>query len=84
MTQSPKEKSNVVNESEKAESAPRQMSLLRAIVDMVAVAEGGIVNPKDPEFTFSANNALYGININNESRLVYDKDNGLELVPMQK
>ena len=49
---------------------------------MVAVAEGGLISADDPEFPVAANNALYGININNDTRLVYDKDRGLELIPM--
>ena len=65
------------------ESEPRQISLLQAVVDMVAVAEG-LVTSDDPEFGFAANNALYGININNDKRLVYDKEEGLDLVDMSK
>ena len=39
---------------------------------MVAVAEGGIVSSADSEFDTNVNNALYGININGSTRMIYD------------
>ncbi len=41
------------------------------------------MDPSNPEFDATVNDALYGIQINGESRLVYDKDYGLDLVSLQ-
>ena len=47
---------------------------------MIAVSEGDIISPSDPEFSVAVNDALYGILINTHSRLVYDDLVGLDLV----
>ena len=55
-------------------------TLFHTIVSMMAVVEGGIISPSDPEFGPAVNDALYGIVINGTQRLVYDKEVGLDLV----
>ena len=57
-------------------------SLFHSTMSMIAVAEGGIIAPSEPEFDSAVNDALYGILINSTHRLVYDKDTGLDLVPV--
>ena len=63
-------------------SEPPPMTLFRAIINMIAVAEGGIMSPQDPDFQSATNDALYGINMNGNTRLIYNKETGLEFVPM--
>ena len=55
-------------------------SLFHAIVRMMALVEGGILEPNDPEFGFAVNDALYGIAINKTHRLVYTRQYGLRLL----
>ena len=55
-------------------------TLFRAIINMMAVNEGGIIPVDHPEFDHAVNDALYGIRINNCCRLVYTIENGLNLV----
>jgi len=55
-------------------------SLFHAVIRMIAAAEGGILDPADPEFGFGVNDALYGILINKTHRLVYTRQFGLRLV----
>ena len=57
-------------------------SLFDAVVRMIATAEGGIIDPTDPEFSFGVNDALYGILINKTHRLVYTREFGLRLLDM--
>jgi len=57
-------------------------SLFHAIVRMIALVEGGIIEPDDPEHGFAANDALYGILINKTHRLVYTHQYGLRLVEL--
>jgi len=54
--------------------------LFHAIVRMIALIEGGIIKPDDPEYGFAVNDALYGILINKTHRLVYTRQFGLRLV----
>lgn len=59
------------------------VTLFSDIINMICVAEGGIMDRDDPQYSDAVNNALYGIIINGKSRLVYDKGTGLNLVPME-
>lgn len=62
-----------------AESCYPRKTLFQAIIDMVAVKEGGIITPDHPRFSSAVNDSLYGILINGTHRLVYDKDIGLDI-----
>ena len=55
-------------------------TLFHTIVNMIALLEGDIIHNSHPEFDEAVNNALYGIQISSDSRLVYDKNYGLDLV----
>ena len=44
---------------------------------MVCLVEGGILDKKDPQYSNAVNDALYGICINGNQRLTYDKDTNL-------
>jgi len=68
---------NFINSASNRESGP---SLFHAIVRMIAVVEGGILDPNDPEYGFGVNDALYGILINKNHRLVYTRQYGLRMV----
>ena len=57
-------------------------SLFHAVVRMIALVEGGIIAPTDPELGFAVNDALYGILINKTHRLVYTRQFGLRLVQL--
>lgn len=57
-------------------------SLFHAVVRMIALVEGGIIEPTDPELGFAVNDALYGILINKTHRLVYTRQFGLRLVQL--
>ena len=57
-----------------------KLSLFRAIINMIAVTEGGIVDKSHPEFPTATTDALYGIYVNRNSRLIYDRTYGLEFV----
>jgi len=46
----------------------------------MALVEGGILDPDDPEFGFAVNDALYGVRINRTHRLVYTRQYGLRLI----
>ncbi|CAH1791262.1 unnamed protein product [Owenia fusiformis] len=54
-------------------------TLFRSIINMIAVAEGGIMSPAHPEFDTAVTSALYGIKIGKSSRLIYDKVFGLDI-----
>jgi len=69
---------NCINNASYHESG--QLSLFHAVVRMIAMVEGGILDPNDPEFGFAVNDALYGILINKTHRLVYTRQFGLRLV----
>jgi len=57
-------------------------SLFHAVIRMIALVEGGIIDPNDPELGFAVNDALYGILINKTHRLVYTRQFGLRLVQL--
>jgi len=59
---------------------PSRPQLFHAVVRMIALVEGGILEPSDPEFGFAVNDALYGILVNSTHRLVYTRQFGLRLV----
>ena len=61
----------------------KRACLFHAIIDMMAVAEGGIIHSSDPEFNSAVSNALYGILINGDSRIIYDKVLGLDIVDLE-
>jgi len=71
---------NEGNFAHSASNRERGLSLFHAVVRMIATAEGGIVDPADPELGFGINDALYGILINKAHRLVYTRQYGLRLV----
>ena len=71
---------NYVNNASNQETS--RPSLFHAVVRMIAMAEGGIIDPNDPEFGFATNDALYGILINKTHRLVYTRPFGLRLVQL--
>jgi len=62
------------------ETSSRGPALFHAVVRMMALVEGGIVEPADPEFGFAVNDAMYGIIINKTHRLVYTRQYGLRLL----
>ena len=64
-------------------SSSSQQTLFRAMINMIALAEGGIIKLDDEEFESATNNALYGILINGNKRLTYDTELGLEIVDMK-
>ena len=54
--------------------------LFYSLVDMMAMAEGGIISALDPQYSSAVNNALYGIQINGDARIIYDKVSGPEVI----
>ena len=61
---------------------PAPPTLFRAMMLMIAVHEGSVLASGDPAFSEAINDALYGIGINGNSRLVYDIHTGLEILSM--
>ena len=53
-------------------------------MNMIAVAEGGIINQSDSDFASATSDALYGILVNEKCRLTYDISHGLDLVSLQQ
>ena len=66
-------------QEKRASDVPKPPSLFYSIIDMMAMAEGGIISASDPEYGPAVSNALYGILINERSRITYDKVLGLEI-----
>jgi hypothetical protein len=60
--------------------APHRPSLFHSVVRMMALVEGGIIEHGDPEFGFAVNDALYGILLNKEYRIVYTQQYGLQVI----
>ena len=61
-------------------SPPVPAQAFNVLVEMVAVAEGGIVPIHDSSHATAINNALYGVPIAGQARIVYDKMTGFKIV----
>lgn len=50
--------------------------MFTALIDMMAVVEGGIMTPTDTSFSSATNHAMYGIILKGDVYLLYDKTVG--------
>lgn len=71
--------SNVLQNSTTPRNKP---TLFHAIMNMIAIAERGIISKDDAEFGQAVTDSLYGMQINGDTQLVYDPLDGLEFVKL--